>query len=90
MSWGGPSDELRFVVGASHEIIFVEYWLLDWFDGASITADRRGYGDNLLLSEESWLVELWDWFEPARRAVFEEGCHEWELEHPANPYSEGV
>lgn len=30
-SWGGPSDELR-VFGPEK----VEYWFLDWFDGASI------------------------------------------------------
>ena len=29
LSWGGPSDELRFYDNR------VEYWFLDWFDGAS-------------------------------------------------------
>ncbi len=29
LSWGGPGDELRFYDGR------VEYWFLDWFDGAS-------------------------------------------------------
>ena len=29
LSWGGPGDELRFYGDR------VEYWFLDWFDGAS-------------------------------------------------------
>src|SRR3990167_8970537 len=29
-SWGGPSDELRIYKNGE-----VEYWFLDWFDGAS-------------------------------------------------------
>ena len=33
-SWGGPSDELRIY----HDR--VEYWFLDWFDGASIDVTR--------------------------------------------------
>jgi len=28
LSWGGPSDEIRFFAGRT------EYWFLDWFDGA--------------------------------------------------------
>lgn len=30
-SYGGPSDELRFYKNGD-----IEYWFLDWFDGASI------------------------------------------------------
>ena len=30
MSWGGPSDELRFYRDGK-----IEYWFLDWFAGAS-------------------------------------------------------
>jgi len=32
MSYGGPSDEFRIYKNGD-----VEYWFLDWFDGASIT-----------------------------------------------------
>jgi len=33
LSWGGPSDEFRFYVRDSG-IYRIEYWFLDWFDGA--------------------------------------------------------
>lgn len=35
MSWGGPSDEIRFYGGP---VFFTkaEYWFLDWFDGAKL------------------------------------------------------
>tara|TARA_R100001015_G_C4540835_1_gene104895 strand:- start:54 stop:365 length:312 start_codon:yes stop_codon:yes gene_type:complete len=35
-SWGGPSDELRGYVNESKELHRLEYWFLDWFDGASL------------------------------------------------------
>ena len=35
-SWGGPSDELRGYVNENRELHRLEYWYLDWFDGASI------------------------------------------------------
>ena len=35
-SWGGPSDELRGYVNEHKELHRLEYWFLDWFDGASI------------------------------------------------------
>ena len=35
-SWGGPSDELRGFVNEHGELHRVEYWFLDWGDGASI------------------------------------------------------
>lgn len=31
LSWGGPSDELRFYRDGS-----AQYWFMDWFDGASL------------------------------------------------------
>lgn len=31
MSWGGPSDELRFYKNGD-----IEYWFMDWYDGACI------------------------------------------------------
>lgn len=34
MSWGGPSDEFRFFVNLDLSCHRVEYWFLDWFDGA--------------------------------------------------------
>jgi hypothetical protein len=39
ISWGGPSDEFRFYISGvnrwGHPYVYrVEYWFLDWFDGA--------------------------------------------------------
>ena len=36
MSWGGPSDEFRIYTDYDKNINYIEYWYLDWFDGASI------------------------------------------------------
>ena len=35
-SWGGPSDELRAFVNLDKSIHRLEYWFLDWGDGAKI------------------------------------------------------
>jgi len=35
-SWGGPSDELRGYVNENKELHRLEYWFLDWFDGAKL------------------------------------------------------
>ena len=34
-SWGGPGDELR-IYRRGRGIDKIEYWFLDWFDGASL------------------------------------------------------
>ena len=65
LSWGGPSDEFRFYVNPDYSCHRIEYWFLDWFDGAHrVLADA----DRALLSE------LWDWFREsgAANAVHEE------------------
>ena len=36
MSWGGPSDEFRIYTDDQNNIDYIEYWYMDWFDGASI------------------------------------------------------
>jgi len=36
LSWGGPSDEFRFYLDESLNPTRIEYWFLDWFDGAKI------------------------------------------------------
>ena len=43
LSWGGPSDEYRAYVNEGNRIYRLEYWFLDWFDGAS----RRIYPGNI-------------------------------------------
>ena len=35
-SWGGPGDELRAYVNRDDSIHRLEYWYLDWFDGAKL------------------------------------------------------
>ena len=39
-SWGGPSDELRGYVNEHAELHRLEYWYLDWGDGASLLVDQ--------------------------------------------------
>ena len=53
LSWGGPSDEFRFFVGPGFHPPRVEYWFLDWFDGAS----RRLHG-----AERELLEDIFQWF----------------------------
>ena len=40
-SWGGPSDELRAYVNENKEIHRLEYWFLDWGDGAHVLVDSE-------------------------------------------------
>ena len=40
ISWGGPSTEFRAFLNADHDIDYIEYWYLDWFDGAFINIPR--------------------------------------------------
>jgi hypothetical protein len=35
-SWGGPSDELRVFLDENKRPTKIEYWFLDWFDGAHL------------------------------------------------------
>lgn len=53
LSWGGSSDEFRFFVNPDLSLHRVEYWFLDWFDGAHRVLDGK---------DESLLCELWEWF----------------------------
>ena len=39
-SWGGPSDELRGYVNEHAELHRLEYWYLDWGDGAHLLVDQ--------------------------------------------------
>lgn len=55
-SWGGPSDEFRFFVDENLIPLRVEYWFLDWFDGAKKIVRRK---------DLDLLLELWDWFKDA-------------------------
>jgi len=39
-SWGGPSDELRGYVNEHGELHRLEYWYMDWFDGACVQVQQ--------------------------------------------------
>ena len=41
LSWGGPSDEFRIYVDYDKQITHIDYWFLDWWDGASIRVDEN-------------------------------------------------
>ena len=45
ISWGGPSDEFRFFLQNGDELQRVEYWFLDWFDGACREIDEEIVND---------------------------------------------
>ena len=51
---GGPSDEFRFYAKSGYrgwEVSRIEYWFMDWFDGASRD-----------VTDKSVLSEIFDWF----------------------------
>jgi hypothetical protein len=48
LSWGGPSDEFRFYCTEGFGIDRIEYWFLDWFDGAKKILTGQAFN---LLSE---------------------------------------
>ena len=52
LSWGGPSDEFRFFVNPNLTPFRIEYWFLDWFDGAPITleGEDRNFMKELFLN----------------------------------------
>jgi hypothetical protein len=52
LQWGGPTHEIRYHVG---DRTCVEFWLLDWFDGACVEL----VGDDLALA--LWAFE---WIRP--------------------------
>jgi len=47
LSWGGPSDEFRIYVNQDKEIDIIEYWFMDWFDGAHVLVPK---------DSESWNI----------------------------------
>lgn len=53
ISWGGPSDEFRFFCDANLKPVRIEYWFMDWFDGAKKVLKGK---------DEVLLVEIFDFF----------------------------
>lgn len=54
ISYGGPSDEFRFFVNPDLSCHRIEYWFLDWFDGASRT---------LASDDREFVLRIWTWLE---------------------------
>jgi len=54
LSTGGPGDEFRFFVNPDLSCHRIEYWFLDWSDGAS----RRLHG-----ADKELLLDIWAEFE---------------------------
>ena len=53
LSYGGPSEEFRFYCDPDLECYKIEFWYLDWFDGAKKVLT----GDNL-----NTMMEIYDFF----------------------------
>ena len=51
ISTGGPGDEFRFYCDMEGNVYRVEYWFLDWFDGANRTLNGN---------DKALLLELFD------------------------------
>lgn len=58
LSWGGPSDELRFYCNNEGKLLEVEYWFMDHFDGAHRELYHHRDGP-----APDWIAFLWMWFE---------------------------
>lgn len=56
ISWGGPSDEFRFYVDAQKKCHRIEYWYMDWFDGAK--KNLSGKNEELLLYFFEWFKDM--------------------------------
>lgn len=57
LSWGGPSDEFRIYVNQDKEIDIIEYWYMDWFDGAHVLVPKDSESWNIcdqFLECERW------------------------------------
>ena len=82
LSWGGPSDEFR--IYAQHldswkfSVYKIEYWFLDWFDGAHVTLASHDY---------MFLKELFNSFfvdSGSAEHVFIEAMKDWEPSEDEN------
>ena len=54
LSWGGPSDEFRIYTDMNKTIHEIEYWYLDWGDGACINVPK----DTVSWDICSWYIDL--------------------------------
>ena len=54
LSWGGPSDEFRFYTDENFNPVRIEYWFMDWYDGAKIILKGTSH---------SLLMDIWGSFQ---------------------------
>ncbi len=47
ISYGGPSEEFRFYTDENFKVTRIEFWFLDWYDGAKTTM-KQGKNFDLL------------------------------------------
>jgi hypothetical protein len=45
LSWGGPGDEFRIYVNPDKSVHRIEYWYMDWYDGAKVTLSPQQHSD---------------------------------------------
>jgi len=50
ISWGGPSEEIRYYCDENFTPYRIEFWFLDWFCGKG----AKLHGKNLKLAERVW------------------------------------
>ncbi|MFH1087673.1 MAG: hypothetical protein V1737_03710 [Chloroflexota bacterium] len=43
LSWGGPSEEFRFFCDENLDPVRIEFWFLDWGDGAKTVLSGRNH-----------------------------------------------
>jgi hypothetical protein len=53
LSWGGPSDEFRFFTDEDFVPYHIEYWYLNWFDGAK---------SNVFGEDKELMLEIFEFF----------------------------
>ncbi len=51
LSYGGPSEEFRFYCDPDYKPFKIEFWLLDWFDGAHKN-----------ITDDTVARQVWEWF----------------------------
>ena len=45
LSWGGPGEEFRIYVNPDKSVHRIEYWYMDWYDGAKVTLSPETHSD---------------------------------------------
>lgn len=78
ISYGGPSEELRFFCDPTLTLYRVEFWYLDWFDGAPVTlwCLSRDHAKPLPHSLD-YLWDIWTECGTLQHLLDDEDCPRW-------------